>query len=327
MGNMTDDDKPQHVQRRYPNTLLYDQSEMMPMNSQTLIQRAKAFDYLFDAVVVTNLQGTIIDWNIGSESLYGYTREEILGKNVSLLHAPEDRDHLAMDVLAAIEKDGRWTGEVKMLHKNGTTGWIESVCIPLMNDDRDIVGALGVNRDITLRKQAMEQFKHLAHYDQLTQIPNRYLLLDRTAHLIVQSQRNQQKFAMLYVDLDGFKVINDAKGHAFGDLLLRAAAERLAKSVRISDTIARIGGDEFVILLENVPSQQHTCTLAETLIKVLSKPFELAGETLFISCSIGIACYPEHGETTDDLLASADKAMYIAKEKGPGNYNLLVLEG
>jgi diguanylate cyclase (GGDEF)-like protein/PAS domain S-box-containing protein len=290
------------------------------MNPNILKQRAKAFDYLFDAVVVTDLQGIIVDWNKGSQTLYGYSKEEAIGQPVNILHVPEDSDHITSEVIAAVEKSGKWSGEVRMLHKDGHIGWIESMCVPIYDDNKQMVGALGVNRDITERIKESERLEHLAHYDQLTNIPNRYLLLDRVSHLIAQSERNDSGFALLYIDLDKFKSINDSKGHAFGDQVLIETALRLKQSIRNSDTIARIGGDEFVLLLEKTSNKDAVKAMVETLSKALNKAFIINDEEFTISCSIGVAIYPDEGTTTDTLLAVADKAMYKAKHKRRDNY-------
>lgn len=290
------------------------------MESSILVQRARAFDYLFDAVVVTDLQGMITDWNKGSEALYGYSKVEAIGQDVSMLHVPEDISHITAEVLAAVEKFGQWTGEVRMLHKDGHIGWIESMCVPILDDNNQMVGALGINRDISDRIKETERLAHLAHYDQLTEIPNRYLLFDRMAHLIQQSERNNKRFALLYIDLDKFKIINDTRGHSFGDKILREAASRLSHATRHSDTIARIGGDEFVILLEEIAEKQDISRMAELIIQTLSKEFIIDNESFELSCSIGIAIYPDDGSTTDTLLTAADKAMYTAKNKGPDNF-------
>ncbi len=183
-----------------------------------------------------------------------------------------------------------------------------------------MVAALGINRDITERIKEAERLQHLAHYDHLTGIPNRYLFLDRVTHLITQSQRNKNKFALLYIDLDKFKAINDAKGHEVGDRLLQEAALRLEQCLRCSDTIARIGGDGFAHVLENLSSKEEITQMAEALIKTLERPFVFDDEEWYISCSIGIAIYPDDGKTTDDLLSAADAAMYKAKHKGRATY-------
>lgn len=290
------------------------------MDINILKQRAKAFDYLFDAVVVTDMHGIMIDWNKGSEALYGYTKEEAVGQSVSILHVPEDTEHITAEVISAVEKSGKWSGEVRMLHKDGHIGWIESMCVPIYDDDNMMIGALGINRDITDRITEAQRLSRLAHYDQLTEIPNRYLLLERIDHLIAQCERNANSFALLYIDLDKFKIINDTKGHAFGDKLLKEAVARLAGCIRHSDTIARIGGDEFVVLLENIALKDTIAAMAQTLIDVLSKEFFIEDETFLISCSIGISIYPENGTTTDALLSYADTAMYKVKHQGEGRY-------
>ena len=220
------------------------------MNVDILKLRAKAFDYLFDAVVVTDLQGIIIDWNKGSEALYGYSKGQVMGQAVNILHVPEDSADITSEVISTVADKGKWSGEIRMLHKDGHIGWVESMCVPIYDEEGQILGALGINRDITERKTETARLEHLAHYDQLTNVPNRYLLLDRLSHLITQSERNEYRFALLFIDIDKFKLINDTQGHIFGDQVLKEVAVRLSNAIRNSDTLARFGGDEFIILLE-----------------------------------------------------------------------------
>ena len=286
------------------------------MNSDRQELRAKAFDYLFDAVVVTNSEGIIVDWNKGAEALYGYTEEEAIGQAVSILHVPDDLDHITSEVLSAVEKTGKWTGEVRMLHKDGSIGWIESMCVPIFDDNEQMIGALGINRDITDRVNETERLRYLAQYDQLTQVPNRYLLLERISHLIDQCERTKSRFSLVYFDLNNFKIINDTKGHAFGDLVLREVASRITKSIRKSDTVGRIGGDEFVLLLENTYKNGDVNVAIETLGSTISKELSIGAEVLRLSCSFGVASYPDDGTTTDELLSAADAAMYKDKNNG-----------
>lgn len=291
------------------------------MDLKILEQRAKAFDYLFDAVVVTDAEGIITDWNIGSELLYGYTKEEVIGQPAHIVHVPEDVDRITSEIISAVEKFGKWNGEVKYLHKDGRIGWLESMCVPILNDDKQMIGALGINRDITARVEETKRLHDRAHYDELTQLPNRYLLLDRLNHLIERSERNKRTFALFYIDLDRFKDINDSKGHAFGDKVLKETASRLSRSIRSSDTVARIGGDEFIVLLENTSDKDDITKMAETIIHEISEPCCIDGKEVQISCSVGIASYPENGTSTDDLLLYADKGMYKAKRKERGTYH------
>jgi len=285
------------------------------MDAETLKQMNKAFDYLFDALVVTDLQGIITDWNKGSEVLYGYSKEEAIGQPVNILHVPEDTEHVTAEVISAIGKFGKWTGEVRMLHKDGHIGWIESMCVPIYDANNQPIGALGINRDITARMNETKRLERLAHYDHLTNIPNRYLLFARVEHLIAQSARNKSTFALLYIDLDKFKVINDTKGHAFGDQVLIETSIRLKQSIRHSDTVARIGGDEFVVLLENITDKCNVSMMLETILNALNRPFVINDEKVEVSCSVGVSTYPDDGTTSDALIAAADKAMYKVKYK------------
>lgn len=284
------------------------------MNLDTLKQRAKAFDYLFDAVVVTDLQGVIIDWNKGSEELYGYSKNEAIGQPVNILHVPEDSEKITLEVISAVEKFGKWSGEIRMLRKNGDIGWIESMCVPIYADNEQMIGALGINRDITDRIKETKRLEQLAHYDYLTKIPNRYLLIDRIEHLIAQSERSKNHFALLFIDLDDFKVINDTKGHTFGDQVLVETASRLEKTIRKSDTVGRIGGDEFVLLLENISNKNDLSSMVETIANKLNEAFVFDDKQLQVSCSIGVAIYPEDGTTMDSLLTTADIDMYKTKK-------------
>ena len=283
------------------------------MNAHLLAHRAKAFDCLFDAVVVTDLNGIITDWNNGAEALYGYSKEEAMGELVSILHVPEDIDRITAEVLAALDEVGRWTGEIKMQHKDGSIGWVESICVPLLDSNDQAIGALGINRDISVRMKESERLAHLAHYDYRTDIPNRFLVLDRVEHLIATSERNQSRFALVFIDLNKFKMINDTKGHSFGDKVLVETALRLKQSIRSSDTAARMGGDEFLILLESITDKDNVSTKVELLTEALGEKFIIDGEAFEVGYSFGVAIYPDDGITANDLLFLADKAMYISK--------------
>lgn len=285
------------------------------MNQDLLKQRAKAFNYLFDSVVVTDLQGRIIDWNQGSALLYGYSSEDAIGQHVSMLHVPEDSNDITTKVIAAVQVEGKWSGEIRMLRKDGSIGWIESMCVPVYDEEQQIIGAIGVNRDITEKIHEKERLQHLAHFDHLTNLPNRYVVIDRIEHLIAQSNRDARKFALLFIDLDYFKALNDSNGHAFGDQALIQIASRLKGAIRSSDTAARFGGDEFVILLENISDRQDAIHMVELLYQTLNTKYLIEGQKIHLSSSIGIAVFPDDASTKNDLLNIADKAMYSTKLK------------
>lgn len=290
------------------------------MDKKILEQRARAFDYLFDAVVVTDLDGIITDWNSGSEELYGYTRSEAIGQSVGMLHVPEDMDRITKEVFAALERDGHWTGELRMVHKTGFVGWIESMVVPLLDDHNTMVGALGINRDISERVRNEERLAYIAHYDQLTALPNRYLLIERIQQTILHARREERHFGILYLDLDNFKNINDEYGHAAGDYVLKQVARMLRETLRASDTVGRLGGDEFVVLLDNVQKPDEAAVVARHIVEQLRRPYRYEGQDIKVSGSIGIAMYPEHGRTVEELLSAADKAMYRVKHSGKDDY-------
>ncbi|WP_153916612.1 sensor domain-containing diguanylate cyclase [Shewanella sp. TC10] len=282
--------------------------------------RAQAFNYLFDAVVVTDAAGIVIDWNCGSQALYGYSKEDIIGQPVSLLHVPEDSASITDLVISSVEQHGKWTGEIRFLHKDGSIGWVESMCVPLFDDNQEFIGALGINRDITKRVEDAQRMLNLACYDQLTQIPNRYLLMDRVKQAIERCKRMNTKFSLFYMDLDEFKKINDTYGHCHGDAVLIEAVARLRKAIRDSDTLARMGGDEFVLLLEDITDNNDISHMADILIGALDKPFTVAEQNVLLNCSIGIATFPESGDDFDTLIKAADLAMYKSKRQGGATY-------
>ena len=182
------------------------------------------------------------------------------------------------------------------------------------------VGMWAIVRDITERKKLEDAIKYQAYHDALTDLPNRTLFIDHLNLELAQSRRNRKMLATMFLDLDRFKIINDTLGHTTGDLLLREVAKRLKTCVRESDTVARIGGDEFNVLLADMAHAEHAATIAEKIISVFKEPFEIGGIELHVTTSIGISLYPGDGENAETLLKNADTAMYSAKEAGRNNY-------
>lgn len=210
-----------------------------------------------------------------------------------------------------------------------TTGekvYVKLYAYPIKNSLGRVVRAIEMSKDITDFKKAEDEIHQLAYYDSLTRLPNRILLLDRLDQVIARANRDGLKVAVLLLDVDQFKRVNDTFGHTSGDMLLKVLAERLSGIARKSDTVARLGGDEFVLVLSAVPSEQNITNVAEKILEILSAPMELDGHEVFSGCSIGISVFPGDGEDADTLLKNADTAMYQAKEQGRNNYQFFSKE-
>jgi diguanylate cyclase (GGDEF)-like protein len=197
-----------------------------------------------------------------------------------------------------------------------------TVKLPLRREDGSIYALCGISTDISKRKEAEEHLQHMAQFDALTHLPNRALFNDRLRQAIAAALRNRKRLALMFIDLDKFKPVNDTFGHGVGDLLLQEVALRIQDCLRESDTAARVGGDEFVILLPSIETQGDAGKVGEKIRHSLNQPFELAGHTLTIGSSIGVAVYPEHGREEKLLVKSADIAMYHAKKNGRNNVKI-----
>ena len=202
------------------------------------------------------------------------------------------------------------------VRRDGTQIFVENSVSPLRDKAGKIMGFRAVSRDVTQRKQFEQKLADMATHDSLTGLPNRTLLSDRLTMGLALSRRNGSRLAVMMLDLDKFKVINDSLGHAVGDQLLKSVAERLTSVTRKSDTVARIGGDEFVLVLPQIASPDNAAMLAQRILDIFQEPFLLDGRQLKITTSIGIAVYPDHGKEIEILLKNADNAMYQAKEQG-----------
>lgn len=268
-----------------------------------------------DILYVFNRQGELIQWNSSFAKFCGLPAEKMLNMHVTGFVCKEDKAAVAKGVLEVFTR-GTATLEVKLLRHDGV--FVHFLCngVVLKNRDGKVIGFTGTGKDVSDRKLAAEHIHHMAHYDILTDLPNRSLLSDRLQQAIISCKRDHTHLALMFLDLDMFKYINDRLGHDIGDLLLKEVAKRILECLRESDTAARIGGDEFVVLLPSVDSIQTAMMVAEKIRHVLSLPYEISGHSLSISSSIGIAVYPEHGSEEKVLLKNADTAMYLAKQNG-----------
>lgn len=280
------------------------------------------FNTVDEAIVVTDADNHIIMVNPSFTRVTGYTFEDVSGKNPSMLASGRHGKAFYHELWDKLVSEGGWCGEIWNRRKNGEA-YVEWASIKQVTDAHGkpthYVAAFS---DITVRKANEENIRHQAQYDALTDLPNRVLLFDRLQQALAQAKRDKARLALMYVDLDRFKQINDSLGHSIGDLVLQQAAERMQDCVREVDTVARIGGDEFIVLLPIIENDEDALIVAEKIRQVLCLPFEISGQSLQLSSSIGIAIYPDHGTSEDEITGNADIAMYIAKEAGRDNVKI-----
>jgi diguanylate cyclase (GGDEF)-like protein/PAS domain S-box-containing protein len=249
--------------------------------------------------------------------LFGYSESnEILGRNLCDLYEPYEQVRFITSIVPLVYQRGRWRGEATGLRRDGSN-FPQEISLTAMGD-----GLVCVVRDITERTYAEEQIKHLAYHDALTNLPNRLLFKDRLTVALSHAQREGSRLAVLFLDLDRFKVINDSLGHNIGDQLLQAVAARVQACVRESDTVARLGGDEFTVLLPRLQRSDDAAPVASKIIEAIRHPFNIEGREFFTTTSIGISLFPEDGTDAEALIKNADTAMYQAKEVGRDNYQL-----
>lgn len=289
-------------------------------------QQAQILEQVNDSVITTDIQGNIVSWNRGSENMLGYSADEVIGKNMSIIHRPEDieQNREYANRLLSVES---FKVEAYLVKKSKELVYA-SISLSLLRDEgENIVGLIGVSHDITQRKEDEEKLleqkniaDYRAHHDALTELPNRVLFYDRLSQSIEKATRYKKGLALFFIDLDNFKPINDSLGHLVGDRVLQEVSSRLNAAIRKEDSLARLGGDEFTILMEGLTEGKDASLLAEKILLSLTEPLYIDDHTLHISCSIGISVYPKDSTEMDDLLKFADAAMYKAKDEGKNNF-------
>jgi len=280
----------------------------------------RVFEESNQAIVITDLEGTIVAVNPKHEELTGYPRQEVLGKNPKMMKSGIHDDAFYREMWQSITLKGRWIGEIWDRKKSGELFMKQLTISTILAEDGAPMCYLAMFLDVTKTQQDQSKLEYLAHYDAVTKLPNRILFIDRLGQAMARANRNGVQAALMFIDLDGFKNVNDRYGHRAGDRLLYLVAQRLAGSVREIDTVARFGGDEFVVVVPDVNMVQGALVVAKKLKACLQKPFEVGRLSIPMTASIGVAIYPFDGNDTETLLRSADFAMYAAKRAGKNSY-------
>ena len=276
-----------------------------------------------NGIMVTDLHGTILKVNPAFCRITGYSEAEAIGHTPNLLHSGRHDATFYAKLWQSLQEHGYWHGEIWNRRKDGVIypEWLSITAI--LDRQGQIERYMAIFLDITEHKEIELRLQHIANHDHLTGLPNRLLLAERLEHAIAYARRDRQQIAVLFLDLDGFKPINDRLGHDVGDLVLMEVANRLHGCVRATDTVSRMGGDEFVIILTQIPLASENdipSLVAEKILAEIARPFHLERQELGLGVSIGIALYPEHEQTADKLISAADTAMYEAKKRGKMRY-------
>ncbi len=282
-----------------------------------LKQWGSIFENTIEAVVITDQDLNIIDVNRAYTDITGYSKQEVIGKRkLGIRRSDRHEDDFYENIWKCVNEKGDWSGEIWNRKKNGELSPEWHSISAIRDEHGNVVNYVGVFTDISVLKHSEEKLEHLANHDPLTGLANRTLLSDRLSNSIKRANRNRSRLAILYLDLDRFKKVNDTLGHIIGDSLLQETAERLRLNIRESDTIGRLGGDEFLIILEDYSSVNDIRVVSDKLRKALEQPFEIEGHKLFISVSIGVSLYPADGEEGMELIRNADSALFNAKRMG-----------
>ncbi|MCF7971164.1 MAG: EAL domain-containing protein [Methylococcaceae bacterium] len=283
---------------------------------------ARVFNDTHEGIIITDAEMNIIDVNPAFCDITGYSRDEVIGQNPRMLRSGKQSPEFYQDMWQQINEKGHWQGEVWNRTKNGEL-YAELLALSVLKDELDkVVNYVGIFTDITSIKQQQEQLSLMAHYDELTRLPNRALFTDRFNQAIAHSKRTDKQLAVCFLDLDNFKPVNDNYGHDVGDQLLIEVASRISSIIREEDTVSRQGGDEFALLLNDIESFSQCEHTLQRLHYALSEPYLIDGKNHKITASSGVTLYPSDNSDIDTLLRHADQAMYQAKLQGKHRYHL-----
>ena len=281
---------------------------------------SKVFEHAAEGVMITAADGTILNVNKAFTKLTGFNHEESVGKTANILFSGRHDDEYFQKMWHELTTTGYWDGEIWNRRKSGEI-YPEYLTISAQSDSSgEISHYIGIFTDASSNGENQDKLYRLAHYDALTELPNRILFHDRLSHAIAVAKRAQSNIAVLFLDLDGFKAVNDQYGHKNGDILLKQVTCRIKSCLRDSDTVGRFGGDEFTVVLPGIGDDRNIDAVASKIIAAIGKPYSIAGEEVNITASIGISCYPSEAEQTESLIEQADMAMYAAKRGGRNRF-------
>ncbi len=320
-----------HENRRYHEHL----EELVSERTMELEQRTKearetsdklrifsmAVEQSASSVVITDTNGLIEYVNQRFTDFTGYQSSEVVGRTPRIMKSDKNPPTIYSELWETISSGQVWRGEMMNRKKSGDHYWEYMTITPIVTEERGITHYLAVQEDITHRKEYEQKLFHQANHDSLTGLPNRMLAMDRLKQSIARACRDKTKGALLYIDLDGFKMINDNFGHEIGDQVLVLVSQRLKNSLRETDTVARIGGDEYLVILQGLGNKQQCGALAGKIVRDFHEPFDIAGREFYSTVSIGIAFFPDDGTDPNALLKNADSAMYISKKSGCNRYS------
>ncbi|NMX57113.1 EAL domain-containing protein [Pseudomonas edaphica] len=295
-------------------------------NHERLQQAAAVFDCTREGVLVTDAQGLIVHVNRAFMEITGYSREDVMGERPSLFKSGRHSSNFYQQMFQTLERTGEWSGEIWNRRKSGEIYPQWQTIRVIHNDQGQVSHYVAVFSDISAIKDSEHELAHLAHHDPLTDLPNRLLFTDRAEQALASAQVHKRGCALLLMDLDHFKIINDSLGHNVGDQLLKAVGERLKGLFGPGVTLARLGGDEFAVLAESCPQVVQAAALAQRMLDAMKEPFVFDGNQLFISASIGISLFPSDALSAEQLLRNADSALFKAKSAGREGYALYTEE-
>ena len=295
--------------------------------AEKLMQAKAVYENSSEGILVVDHANRVVSVNPAFESITGFTAGEVLGTDLSTLDSSRNPPEFYTDMRESLQKTGNWRGELWNRHKDGHLYALSMNVDTVLDENGALKQRVYVFSDITEKKRVEQRIEYMAQYDALTNLPNRTLFADRLEHAAAIARREKSRFALLYLDLDRFKPVNDTFGHVAGDTLLQMVARRLAEGIRVSDTVARLGGDEFAVIIAPVKSNSDATVVAEKLRAELALPFDLGDAQVTISSSIGGAFFPEDTEDEETLLQKADQAMYRAKSSGRNKVCFKTAEG